>query len=107
MTDQETILQLIRAEREHQDRKWGHIHQRLDVTNDRWMTILMEEVGEVAERVQDGNEHEMVKELVQVAAVAVVNIESILLKARHRTGDFRDYSERPLSQDISEFPSEE
>lgn len=80
-TRKENIYDLISAERNHQDKKWGLIERRFrDISKDRWMTVLAEEVGEVANRVQDGNDRERFRELVQVAAVAVVTLEAIILE---------------------------
>jgi NTP pyrophosphatase (non-canonical NTP hydrolase) len=41
------------------------------------MTVLMEEVGEVARALLDGNADQLETELVQVAAVAVAWLESL------------------------------
>ena len=49
------IFELIRAEREAQDVKWegqGNSHER-------WLTILTEEVGEVAREVLEDDDPEM------------------------------------------------
>ncbi len=68
----EEILQEIRDERARQDAKWGSQRHLPPYT---WMTILMEEVGEVAQAAlkRDPN---YATELVQVAAVAVAALES-------------------------------
>ena len=92
----ENILNLIKAERERQNEKWGE--QNYPVIE--WQAILMEEVGEAAKEATDFHfknpvknfEGEMVaptngdqalrlsryrKELIQVAAVAVQMIECL------------------------------
>lgn len=49
MPDQANVLELIRAERDRQDRKWG-VPSSLPRNRlpDRWLAILMEEIGEVS-----------------------------------------------------------
>jgi len=79
---------LILAERDRQDRKWGeqnHDHQW-------WMLILMEEVGELAQAVlerQFGGSHgtpqQIKAEAVQVAAVAHAFLEYIERRAEIMT----------------------
>lgn len=70
----------IQEERYSQNDKWGrqrHIHLR-------WLAILMEEVGEVAEALQQGmvsekssDADDLYKELIQVAAVACAFAEQV------------------------------
>lgn len=67
------LLQVI-AERKRQDDKWGPDRW---LSPERWMTILTEEVGEVAKEVLEGNTPKLEAELIQVAAVAVAMIEAI------------------------------
>lgn len=66
------VLDDILVERRAQDEKWGE--QNHDPAW--WMVILMEEVGEVARAIFEGDEVGYVAELVQVAAVAVAALES-------------------------------
>lgn len=77
------IYSQIEAERLRQDELWGEQGHTLD----RWLTILVEEVGEVAKAMQgddpDRVEDEAEEELVQVAAVAVQIVEKIQ-EARER-----------------------
>lgn len=87
-TRQERVLELIRIERKYQDEKWGKIEGRLNISNERWMTILAEEVGEVARQVQDGDANELLTELVQVAAVATVWMEKILCLTMGRPDEY-------------------
>jgi NTP pyrophosphatase (non-canonical NTP hydrolase) len=68
-----SILELITAERRTQDEKWG-VQDHLPV---KWMSILMEEVGEAAKAVLDNRPVEYQRELIQVAAVAMAAIESL------------------------------
>ena len=81
------IYSQIEAERLRQDELWGEQRHTLD----RWLTILVEEVGEVAKAIQgddpDRVEGEAEEELVQVAAVAVQIIERIQ-EARERQALF-------------------
>lgn len=73
--DMEDVFELIRAERRRQDAKWGP-ENRLQTGNpDKRMTILTEEHGEVAKAVNEHDREGMLKELVQVAAVAVAWLE--------------------------------
>lgn len=73
----EYILDRVIAERAAQIHKFGEQHH----SPERWLTILTEEVGEVARSIlkqkpgeQDMN---MITELVQVAAVAAAFIEDL------------------------------
>ncbi len=68
----EQILQAIRDERDRQDAKWGSQRMLPQAT---WLTILVEEVGEVAESILEEDHENYAKELVQVAAVAVAALE--------------------------------
>jgi NTP pyrophosphatase (non-canonical NTP hydrolase) len=73
----EHYLQAIRDERTRQDRKWGFPQHR---STAEWMTILAEEVGEVAMEANEvhfraRDRSELVTELVQVAAVCVSWLE--------------------------------
>lgn len=75
------ILRQINTERERQDAKWG--------TDDAFggsmhiaMTVLTEEVGEVARAIQADDIDNIEEELVQVAAVAVRWLEEIHKKCR-------------------------
>lgn len=79
--NREEILHAISEERDRQDAKWGTNFE--DRCWQDWVTILMEEVGEVANAVLE-EPHELHttyarekirKELIQVAAVAVSALE--------------------------------
>lgn len=72
--NQDSIFQLIGAERDRQDRKWGaNRHQ----SSGKWLAILTEEFGEVGKAILEGNKKEIVHELIQCAAVAVAWIEDL------------------------------
>lgn len=76
--DQSLALIRIRTERRSQDSKWGSQRRLPD---DTWLRILMEEVGEVAEVLNDGEGLERLdEELSQVAAVAVAWIEAVIVR---------------------------
>jgi NTP pyrophosphatase (non-canonical NTP hydrolase) len=80
-----SALQALIAERQRQDAKWGEQNHEPQF----WMGILMEEVGELAQAVNetvfDNGEKERAKggyvnmraEAVQVAAVAVAFVEML------------------------------
>lgn len=69
MTIQQAI-HLVIVERRAQDEKWGkEFHGRPD---ERWLAILAEEFGELAQAfLQENSDEDIERELVQVAAVAV------------------------------------
>ena len=67
------IIAAIEAERDRQDQMWGTSFPGRPL--ERWVTILTEEVGEVAKAVLDENMDDWRRELVQVAAVAVKILE--------------------------------
>lgn len=65
------ILEDVAAERRRQDEKWGPSERRPVPS----LSVLVEEVGEVAEAMQRNHVTDVVGELIQVAAVAVAMIE--------------------------------
>lgn len=67
------VLSEVKDERAFQNKKWGEQNHN----HDRWMVILMEEVGEAAREAYESNAARYRAELVQVAAVAVAAIESL------------------------------
>lgn len=80
--DTGTVLEKIAAERQRQNNKWGD--QKHD--NGTWALILIEEVGEAAQEAlkdrdytPDSTAHhlQLIKELTEVAAVAVAWIEDL------------------------------
>lgn len=69
--EQMVAIELVRGERIRQDAKWGS-NRRLP--DERWLTILTEEVGEAAKALLDGEANGL-SEVVQIAAVALAWIE--------------------------------
>lgn len=74
------VLDDINSERINQDEKWGIQRHSYHV----WFSILVEEVGEVAEALQKGSvaykstdADNLYKELIQVAAVATAIAEQV------------------------------
>lgn len=61
----ETFNDLIQMERNAQDEKWGPQHH----SDEKWLTIILEELGEAAKAVLEKNEEGLLEEAVQVAAV--------------------------------------
>ena len=84
MKPQSEIIQLVIQERINQEAKWGvQNHSPIE-----WCAILMEEVGEMAKEAHEyhfrgkyykdtGQLQRYEKELIQVAAVALVMLESL------------------------------
>lgn len=70
----QSIINDIVKERNRQDVLWGADR---DLSHSRWLAILVEEVGEVAKAMQEGDWRDIRTELTQVAAVAVAWIENI------------------------------
>lgn len=71
----------ISRERDRQLHSWGEQHHEYPV----WLTILVEEVGEVAQAMQKGSQaykqsdaDDLYKELIQVAAVATAIAEQTI-----------------------------
>ncbi len=71
---QDAILTAIAKERERQDLKWGEQNH----SPEKWMTILMEEVGEAAKEVQREDMELYHHEMIQAAAVIVVALECLM-----------------------------
>lgn len=70
-------VDLVDQEHDRQHEKWG----TQDVSLHEWMTILTEEVGEVAMGINDkDDESDILKEIIQVAAVAVAWAERLIAK---------------------------
>ena len=61
----EAFNNLIQIERNTQDEKWGEQHH----SDEKWLAIAVEEVGEIAEATLEKNEEGLLKEIVQLAAV--------------------------------------
>jgi NTP pyrophosphatase (non-canonical NTP hydrolase) len=82
------VLIDIDNERDNQDNKWGI--QRHDYST--WLTILVEEVGEVAQAIQaskgwgkQSDADNLYSELIQVAAVATAIAEQVRENDTSRT----------------------
>lgn len=106
MTFQEIALEDVRRERAAQDRKWGADRELSDHV---WDSILMEEVGEVAEAGLESTAAPMeahgkfwrlrlYDELKQVAAVAVARMEALM-----RSGDVRVLTEESAEDTYALF----
>lgn len=70
----------IRVEREAQDRKWGEQNH----ADEYWMTILAEEVGELAYSILHHDDAAVHLELTQVGAVAVAWMEALYRRIERR-----------------------
>lgn len=73
VSDQEFLIGMIMAERRRQDRKWGAYR---DLPDSMWITILVEEVGELAKAVFEEDGTGVLSEAIQVAAVVLNMLES-------------------------------
>lgn len=67
------VYENIKSERLYQDNRWGVRNQE----NEKWLSILVEEIGEVAQAMLEGENLKVREELIQVAAVAVAWLECI------------------------------
>lgn len=65
------LFHLIELEREAQDAKWG----KQEHPNERWMIIVMEELGEASKAILEGHPTRMTIELVQAMAVIMAWLE--------------------------------
>lgn len=70
---QRRILTNTLDERENQDAKWG---ANRNLPHDTWLRILVEEVGEVANALNEGDEENLRVELIQVMASAMAWVEN-------------------------------
>ena len=61
----EAFHDLIQIERNAQDAKWGEQNH----SNEKWLAIAVEEVGEIAESTLENDEVNLLAEIVQLAAV--------------------------------------
>ena len=61
----EAFNNLIQIERNAQDEKWGQQTH----SDERWVCIILEELGEVSKSVIEKNEEGILEETVQVAAL--------------------------------------
>lgn len=68
------VLSLIVAELKAQDKKWGA--NRI-MPHRQWLTILIEEVGEVARAIIEHEPEQVQAELIQVIAVGIQWLKSL------------------------------
>ncbi|MBF25502.1 MAG: hypothetical protein CMP49_03165 [Flavobacteriales bacterium] len=68
------IINLILEERQNQDIKWGEQNHNIY----KWLAILGEEVVEANKAALDNNYDEIITELIQIGAVTVAMIESLV-----------------------------
>ena len=61
----EAFNDLIQIERNAQDEQWGQQNH----SDEKWLTIILEELGEAAKVVLEENEEGILEETVQVAAL--------------------------------------
>ena len=80
----EVFNNLIQTERNAQDEKWGEQRH----SDEKWLTILLEELGEAAEAVLENNDEALLVEVVQVAAVLENWVTS------------REFDDTPLIRDV-------
>jgi len=78
---QTLALAALLTERKTQDAKWGYVQH----DGPQWLSILMEEVGEMCQDINQGNDYK--EELIQVAAVAMSWLEAIECKATQCPGE--------------------
>ena len=70
------VQDAVLAERVRQDGLWGPV-ERLTHSPDKWNSLVMEEVGEAAKALNEGDPAQMMVELVQAAATIYSWLESI------------------------------
>lgn len=68
----EVIFEMIRLERARQDAKWG---KNRIISQSVWITILVEEVGEIAKALLKFDRINAVEEIIHTAAVCVCWLE--------------------------------
>jgi NTP pyrophosphatase (non-canonical NTP hydrolase) len=73
MTERKSVYDNIRDERKRQDAKWGT--DFAGRTDERWLAILAEEFGEIAEAMLRNNDVDVIMEIIQTAAVCVSWLE--------------------------------
>lgn len=74
---QQSIFQMIIAERNRQDEKHGQLPRNFKP--ELWLTVLVEELGEVARAIKGKDGFNYEEELVQVCAVAMAALEDYAL----------------------------
>lgn len=81
----------VLAERQRQDDKWGDITNFDSRPPEKWLTILAEEFGELAQAFLKRDQENALEEATQVAAVAVAVLESL-----QRRGVTERSNDKPL-----------
>lgn len=66
-------FRLVNKEREQQDAKWQDVHSKRE-----WLTIITEEMGELASAILGGDDWAYASEVIQVAAVAIAMVEDVI-----------------------------
>jgi NTP pyrophosphatase (non-canonical NTP hydrolase) len=80
----ELIFDEIRKERDRQDAKWGPLPRNL--SDMIWLTVIIEEVGEVAQAILKQDWMNLKDEVIQVIAVCVAYLED---DENHENGLFK------------------
>ena len=75
-TVQGRIQDAVLAERARQDKLWGPV-EALTHSPDKWNSLVVEEVGEAAKALNEGDPAQMMAELVQAVATIYSWLESI------------------------------
>ena len=61
------FYRLVKNELDAQNAKWGNQYH----SDEKWLAITVEELGELAESILEGNEFDFIEEAVQLTAVLV------------------------------------
>lgn len=83
---QEDVLAEIVNERNRQDQKWGI---KWSLNNYAYLSILTEEVGEIAKAINEKDHFGLVLEIVQVAAVCTRWLTSLCVNSKQVRGRFQ------------------
>jgi len=73
-----SFIDVVAAERRRQDKKWGVQNH----TDEKWLAILVAEVGELAKEVLEGDPTRRTEELTHVAAVSAAWYEAIIRRSK-------------------------
>ncbi len=98
------IFNDIIRERDRQDEKWGADR---DLSNFVWLTILMEEVGEISEAIlKEISWKDARKELIQIAAVTIAWLEALEREYdKTKVIEKEDISTKRQIVDVGEYES--
>lgn len=75
MNNQKRVLELIRFERNRQDKKWGSDNLVFSPNPLNHLAVISEEVGEAAKAILENNPGGYQTEILQIAAVCVAILE--------------------------------